>query len=79
MDKPLKFNSISDLMRRLKLDPPSHPMMTLVSYDQVKVDLRNAGSWFMLDFYKINFQKDFKGSVKYGPGTYDLKKAVWHF
>jgi AraC-like DNA-binding protein len=79
MDKPLKFNSISDLMRRLKLDPPSHPMMTLVSYDQVKVDLRNAGSWFMLDFYKIAFKKDFKGSVKYGPGSYDFKEGGMAF
>jgi len=79
MDKPLKFNSISDLMRRLKLDPPSHPMMTLVSYDQVKVDLRNAGSWFMLDFYKIAFKKDFNGSVKYGPGIYDFKEGGMAF
>lgn len=66
-------------MRRLKLDPPSHPMMTLVNYDQVKVDLRNAGSWFMLDFYKIAFKNDFSGSVKYGPGIYDFKDGGMAF
>ncbi|GAA4327013.1 hypothetical protein GCM10023149_30180 [Mucilaginibacter gynuensis] len=75
MDKPLKFNNISDLMRRLKLDPPAHPMITLVNYDQVKIDLRDAGSLFMLDFYKISFKKSFNGSVKYGPGTYDFKEG----
>ncbi|WP_345951557.1 helix-turn-helix transcriptional regulator [Mucilaginibacter sp. PAMB04274] len=79
MDKPLKFNNISDLMRRLSLTPPAHPMMTLVNYDQVKIDLRDAGSWFMLDFYKITFKKDFHGSVKYGPGTYDFKEGGMAF
>ncbi|MCQ6961489.1 helix-turn-helix domain-containing protein [Mucilaginibacter aquariorum] len=79
MDKPLKFNSITDLMRRLKLDPPAHPMITLVNYDQVKIDLRDAGSWFMLDFYKITFKKDFNGNVKYGPGTYDFKDGGMAF
>jgi AraC-like DNA-binding protein len=79
MKTPLKFDNISDLMRRLKLDPPAHPMITLVNYDQVKIDLRDAGSWFMLDFYKITFKTDFNGSVKYGPGTYDFKDGGMAF
>jgi AraC-like DNA-binding protein len=79
MNSPLRFNSITDLMRRLKLDPPAHPMMTLVNYDEVNIDLRDAGSWFMLDFYKITFKKDFNGSVKYGPGTYDFKEGGMAF
>jgi len=79
MINPLKFNSITDLMHRLKLNPPAHPMITLVNYDQVKIDLRDAGSWFMLDFYKITFKKDFNGSVKYGPGTYDFKEGGMAF
>lgn len=79
MDKPLKFNNITDLLRRLKLNPPAHPMITLVDYDQVKIDLCDAGSWFMLDFYKITFKKDFNGSVKYGPGSYDFKDGGMAF
>ena len=79
MDKPLKFSSITDLVRRVKLDPPAHPMITLVNYDRVKIDLRDAGSWFMLDFYKITFKKNFNGSVKYGPGTYDFKEGGMAF
>jgi AraC-like DNA-binding protein len=66
-------------MRRLKLDPPAHPMITLVNYDQVKIDLSDAGSWFKLDFYKITFKKNFNGSVKYGPGTYDFKDGGMAF
>jgi AraC-like DNA-binding protein len=79
MEKPLKFNNITDLMRRLRLDPPAHPMITLVNYDEVNIDLRDTGSWFMLDFYKITFKKDFNGSVRYGPGTYDFKEGGMAF
>jgi AraC-like DNA-binding protein len=79
MDKPLEFTNITDLMRRLKIDPPAHPMITLVNYDQVKIDLRDAGSWFKLDFYKITFKRDYIGSVKYGPGTYDFKDGGMAF
>jgi len=79
MEKRLKFDNISDLMNRLKLDPPSHPLITLVNYDQDKIDLRDAGSWFELGFYKITFKKDFIGSVKYGPGTYDFKEGGMAF
>jgi AraC-like DNA-binding protein len=79
MNSPLRFNSITDLMHRLRLDSPAHPMITLVNYDEVNIDLRDAGSWFMLDFYKITFKKDFNGSVKYGPGTYDFKEGGMAF
>jgi AraC-like DNA-binding protein len=79
MNSPLRFNSITDLMHRLRLDSPAHPMITLVNYDEVNIDLRDSGSWFMLDFYKITFKKDFNGSVKYGPGTYDFKEGGMAF
>jgi AraC-like DNA-binding protein len=69
----LTFSNTADLMKRLGLDPPLHPLITLVDYDQVQPSLRDAGSWFLLDFYKISFKKTFSGSVKYGPGNYDFK------
>lgn len=75
----LKFETISDLTRRLRLNAPSHPLITLVNYDEVTVDLRDAGSWVVLDFYKITFKRDFNGSVKYGPGTYDFKEGGMAF
>ena len=77
--KILKFKCITDLLHRMCLDPPSHPMITLVNYDRSKPDLRDAGSWISLDFYKITFKRNFNGSVKYGPGTYDFKEGGMAF
>jgi AraC-like DNA-binding protein len=71
----LSFSTIADLMREIALPAPLHPLITLVDYDIVKPDLRNAGSRFLLDFYKITFKKTFNGSLKYGPGTYDFKEG----
>lgn len=67
------FTNIADLMQRLGLRPPLHPLVTLVDYDRTNISLGDAGSWFMLDFYKISFKKHFVGSVSYGPGNYDFK------
>ncbi|WP_206105979.1 AraC family transcriptional regulator [Olivibacter sp. XZL3] len=75
----LKFSNISDLMRRLGLMPPAHPLIALVNYDEEQINLRDAGSWFILDFYKITFKKDFNGSLKYGAGTYDFKEGGMAF
>lgn len=71
----LKFNTISDLMHRLGLAPPLHPLLTLVNYDKQNIDLTDAGNWFLLNFYKISFKKGFSGSIKYGPGSYDFKQG----
>lgn len=79
MNNPLTFSTISDLMGWLKLDPPAHPMITLVNYDKIMIDLRAAGSWLQLDFYKITFKKDFNGSIKYGLGNYDFKEGGMAF
>jgi AraC-like DNA-binding protein len=75
----LTFHNIADLMKRLGLRPPLHPLVTLVDYDRTALNLSDAGSWFMLDFYKISFKKSFSGSVKYGPGNYDFKDGGMAF
>ncbi|OOQ57888.1 AraC family transcriptional regulator [Mucilaginibacter pedocola] len=66
-------------MKRLGLAPPAHPLISLVNYDKDTISLRDAGNWFLLDFYKITFKRDFNGSVKYGPGTYDFKEGGMAF
>ncbi|MBS7567039.1 AraC family transcriptional regulator [Mucilaginibacter sp. Bleaf8] len=74
----LKFSSITDLMHRLG-QRPLHPLITLVNYDRVEIDRKDAGSWFLLDFYKITFKKNFIGTVKYGQGMYDFKEGGMAF
>jgi AraC-like DNA-binding protein len=69
----LIFESIADLTQRMQLLSPLHPLITLINYDISAPALTDAGKWIQLDFYKISFKKNFKGSVKYGPNAYDFK------
>jgi AraC-like DNA-binding protein len=69
------FSSISELMRRLELPKPLHPLVALINYDNMKVDPADAGSKFVLNFYKISFKSGFKGQVKYGQGYYDFEEG----
>jgi AraC-like DNA-binding protein len=57
----------------MHLPAPLHPLMTLINYDNIDINLSDAGTWVKLDFYKISFKSNFEGSVKYGPGQYDFK------
>ncbi|QIP17039.1 helix-turn-helix domain-containing protein [Spirosoma aureum] len=69
------INSISELMRRLGLPKPLHPLIALVNYEKSAVSLADAGSSFSIDFYKISFKLNFKGQVKYGQGYYDFEEG----
>lgn len=70
--QPIIFDNISVLMQRLHLPKPLHPLIALVHYDQTKPDVSDAGSQYLLHFYKIAFKSKFTGQAKYGPGSYDF-------
>jgi AraC family transcriptional regulator, transcriptional activator of pobA len=73
-DQPYIFRSISELMRRLGQPAPLHPLIAVVSYENMRVDL-DPGVLFGLDFYKISFKMNFKGQVRYGQGYYDFEEG----
>jgi AraC-like DNA-binding protein len=70
--QPVVFKNISALMERVGLPSPLHPLITLVNYDENKPGLADAGSQYLLHFYKIAFKLRFNGKAKYGPGSYDF-------
>ncbi|WP_031529487.1 helix-turn-helix domain-containing protein [Dyadobacter crusticola] len=73
--QPVIFENIAALMQRVGLPSPLHPLITLVNYDEDKPDLADAGSQYLLHFYKIAFKLRFKGKAKYGPGSYDFREG----
>jgi len=73
--QPIVFNNISALMQRLQLPKPPHPLVALVYYDETKPDVSDAGSQYLLHFYKIAFKSKFNGHAKYGQGSYDFQEG----
>lgn len=69
------LKSISQLMRILGLPAPLHPLVALVDYHQVPVEMFPKGQKISLDFYKVSFKPSFTGQIKYGQGSYDFEEG----
>lgn len=70
-----QITSISQLVRALGLPAPSHPLVALVDYNNVSIDMFPKGEKVSLDFYKISFKPTFTGQIKYGQGHYDFEEG----
>lgn len=71
----LHIKSISQLVRVLALPAPVHPLIALVDYNHVPVEVFPKGQKVSLDFYKISFKTTFTGHIKYGQGYYDFEEG----
>jgi AraC-like DNA-binding protein len=69
------IQSISHLVRVLGLPAPLHPLIALVDYSNVSIEMFPKGQKITLDFYKIAFKPTFKGQIKYGQGYYDFEEG----
>ncbi|QPH38629.1 helix-turn-helix domain-containing protein [Pedobacter endophyticus] len=69
------IDSISQLMRMLGVPAPLHPLIALVDYKNVSIEMFPKGQMVSLDFYKISFKPTFKGHVRYGQGYYDFEEG----
>lgn len=69
------IKSISQLVRVLGLPAPLHPLIALVDYNNISIEMFPKGQKISLDFYKISFKPTFTGQIKYGQGYYDFEEG----
>jgi AraC-like DNA-binding protein len=69
------IKSISQLLRLLGVPAPLHPLIALVDYNNVSIEMFPKGQKVSLDFYKISFKPTFTGQIKYGQGYYDFEEG----
>ncbi|WP_276373963.1 helix-turn-helix transcriptional regulator [Chryseolinea sp. H1M3-3] len=69
------IKSISQLVRVLGFPAPLHPLIALVDYNNVSIEMFPTGQKVSLDFYKISFKPTFTGHIKYGQGYYDFEEG----
>ncbi|MGY0038079.1 hypothetical protein [Pedobacter sp. NJ-S-72] len=62
-------------MRVLGVPAPLHPLIALVDYNNVSIEMFPKGQKVSLDFYKISFKPTFTGQIKYGQGYYDFEEG----
>jgi len=70
-----QIKSISQLVRVLGFPAPLHPLIALVDYNAVSIEMFPKGQKVSLDFYKISFKPTFTGHIKYGQDYYDFEEG----
>jgi AraC-like DNA-binding protein len=78
-NKPLRFESISQLHRAMHLPEPLHPLISIINYGDATYDGQSLEAGMILDFYKISFKTNFNGKLRYGQGYYDFESGGMSF
>ncbi len=80
MKSPEKVSSISKLHQFLGLKRPSNPLISVFSFDDVKLESETFLSAVTTDFYMIALKKDCAGGkFKYGQQYYDFDDGIMYF
>jgi len=76
---PQRFESLTELHRKLGLPGPLHPLISLIEITDKRMDLSNLPGSIVYNFYKISFKENLTGTVKYGQGYYDFDEGGLFF
>lgn len=80
MKAPERVSSISALHQFLGLRKPSHPLISVFNFDNVKLEPETILSAVTTDFYAIALKKDCAGGkCKYGQKYYDFDEGMMYF
>ena len=70
------IDSISEMHRRLHLPKPEHPLISVVRYEDIRIENVTMGGKLVHNFYLIAIKKGFKGKLRYGRQNYDFDEGV---
>ncbi|WP_367914836.1 helix-turn-helix domain-containing protein [Leadbetterella sp. DM7] len=80
MKTPEKISSISALHQFLGLQRPSHPLISVFNFDDVKLQPETILQAVTTDFYAIALKKDCAGGkCRYGQHYYDFDEGIMYF
>ena len=76
---PLVFNTISEMHRMLGLPGPDHPLVSTISFSDIKDVQGEIPDGLIMNFYMIALKKDYKGKIRYGQNSYDFDEGIMSF
>jgi AraC family transcriptional regulator, transcriptional activator of pobA len=71
----IRLNSIPELHRMLGLEPPAHPLISLMDATEAPIDLSPLPETYTLSFYKVSFITHLSGRFRYGQTYYDFDEG----
>ncbi|AZA85145.1 AraC family transcriptional regulator [Chryseobacterium lactis] len=80
MKTPEKVSSIHALHTFLGLKKPSNPLISVFSFDEVKLEQETILNTITTDFYVVTLKKDCAGGkCRYGQQYYDFDEGIMYF
>ncbi len=74
--KPIIISSISELHHIAGMEKPLHPMVSLISFDELPTQIDLIGTKVVLNLYSIFLKRTLKGKLQYGQSHYDFDKGI---
>ncbi|RYY61683.1 MAG: AraC family transcriptional regulator [Chitinophagaceae bacterium] len=79
IEDPVRIKTIPEFHRLRGLPGPAHPLVSVVRFEDMRMDARNHPSSWVLDFYAIALKKNFHAKLRYGQQVYDFDAGVMTF
>jgi AraC family transcriptional activator of pobA len=76
---PYNYSSLPELHRKLGLEEPLHPLISLINNVNNRLDASQLHDTRTSVFYKISFKQNLKGKLKYGQQYYDFDEGGMFF
>ena len=74
-----RISSIADLHETLGLEPPRHPLVSLIDYTTINPPLQLVGKKLVIDFYLISAKGNSGQSISYGQEHFDFRQGSMIF
>ncbi|WP_299537320.1 AraC family transcriptional regulator [Ulvibacterium sp.] len=79
MNKIITISSISQAHQLLGLQPPKHPLVSLINIKDLPLDTDFGDVRFMLELYMVSLKDGVSGSMGYGRNSYDFTNGTMIF
>jgi len=76
---PIRIKSITEFHRLRNLQPPQHPLISVVDYSKMKDIPDDNAAGVIMDYYSISIKRGVAGKFKYGQQEYDFDEGVMYF
>lgn len=77
--QPLRIKTISGYHRLMRLAKPEHPLISVISFEDIKQLPGGESVSLVNDFYSIGLKRNFDAKMKYGQQEYDFDEGMMTF
>lgn len=77
-DEIVRINSVSQLHEIMELDPPQHPLISIIDANRIQMTQESIGIKIIYDFYMVSM-KDKSCGMEYGRNSFDFNEGVMIF